>query len=492
MTATKPGKRNHESTSMSSPNKSGSSKKISRADSGKGTQQKSLNSFFKTSGSDAKKASQATGDGVAAVCKRKGSLIQWREFEQTWLGTFKSPEPATKFAAFDLDGTLINVKGNWVHPKSANDWRFYHKQVPAVLRRMYDQGYKIVIISNQNGLRQIKGAPKLTKRSVEYLDKIDQIARLLDIPFTILTALDKNYMRKPSPGMWFMAEMDNGGLEVDRVNSFFVGDAAGRPAGWRPGVAEDFSDSDLAFARNAGVPFYTPEEVFNDAVFAKEEPLPLPEPQQLSISRFHPSSLVIDNGSLSDLVAELETEVILAQKESKGILVILVGPPASGKSTFSGNQLGPLGFEQFAMDAKTRKKCEAAVKEALVAGRYVVVDNTNPDETTRGSFVKIAAAAGARSIAVVFGCETRELANHNNVYRSQLLQARYLSKPYDSKQLHLIPTNFSPVPPVAFHTFFKRLTMPNESEGFSKIFQHVFVPSFLRLPSDEALWNQYY
>ncbi|KAJ1812239.1 DNA kinase/phosphatase Pnk1, partial [Coemansia sp. RSA 2598] len=486
------------SSSASSPS-SGSSKKISQSNSSKGAQQKSLDSFFKAggSGSDTKvKASKAddTGDAmVAAVTKRKSSLIEWREFEQTWVGTFKSPEPATKFAAFDLDGTLINVKGNWIHPKNANDWRFYHKHVPALLRRMYGQGYKIVIISNQNGLRQNKGARELTKRSVEYLDKVDQVARELDIPFTILVALDKNYMRKPSPGMWFMAEMDNGGLDVDRESSFFVGDAAGRPAGWRPGVAKDFSDSDLAFARNAGVPFYTPEEVFNDGIFAREQPLPLPEPQAWPIGRFHPSSIVSDHGPFDDLVAELETEVVQAQKESKGVLVVLVGPPASGKSTFSSTHLRPIGFERITMDdLKTRKKCESAVRDALAAGRCAVVDNTNPDEAARSGFVKIAADAGARSIAVVFGCESRDLASHNNVYRSQLHQARYLTKPYGEKRLHLIPSNFSAVPAVAYHSFFKRLAMPSESEGFSRVFQHVFVPRFIKSPADEVLWNQYY
>ncbi|KAJ2233686.1 DNA kinase/phosphatase Pnk1 [Coemansia sp. RSA 485] len=501
MTATGNNNKRKDGSAFSSPS-SGSNKKLSRADSSKGAQQKSLDSFFKPGGGDkkgkaARKAASTdtiAADTVAAVTKRKGSLLEWREFELTWIGTYRSPEPATKFAAFDLDSTLINVKGSWKYPRNANDWRFFHKQVPSVLRRMYDQGYKIVIMSNQNGLRQTKGAKELTKRAVEYLEKIDQIARQLDFPFTILTALDKNYMRKPAPGMWFMAEMDNCDLEVDRESSFYVGDAAGRPAGWRPGAVEDFSDSDLAFALNAGVSFYTPEEVFNAEIVAKEEPLPLPAPREWPISRFHPASIVKDQDSLNDLIAELENEVVLAQKANIGILVILVGPPASGKSTFSGTHLRPLGFEQVTMDVlKTRKKCDAAVKDALTAGRFVVVDNTSPDETARGSFIKIAADAGARSIAVVFDREkTRDLANHNNVYRSLLHQARYLTKPYDEKKLHLIPSNFNPVPPVAFHTFFKRLTMPSESEGFSRIFRHVFVPVFPKPPSDEALWNQYY
>ena len=41
---------------------------------------------------------------------------------------------------------------------------------------------------------------------------------------------------------------------VNYDESFYVGDAAGRK--------KDFSDSDLKFAENIGITFYTPEEYF--------------------------------------------------------------------------------------------------------------------------------------------------------------------------------------------------------------------------------------
>lgn len=43
-------------------------------------------------------------------------------------------------------------------------------------------------------------------------------------------------------------------------NSFYCGDAAGRPkTDLKP---KDFSDSDLKFAREIGVKFHTPESLF--------------------------------------------------------------------------------------------------------------------------------------------------------------------------------------------------------------------------------------
>ncbi|KAJ1719202.1 DNA kinase/phosphatase Pnk1 [Coemansia erecta] len=481
MTAAKPGKRKGSDASISAPS-SPNNKKNSR----KSAQQTSLGSFFRPKNADADSAVEFKPSLTPF------SLIEWREFESTWIGTFKAPEPSTKFAAFDLDKTLINVRGNWKFPKGADDWRFFHPQVPQVLQRMYNQGYKIVIISNQAGLRPAKGSTELTKTAKEYRLKIENIAKQFDFPFTILAATGRNYMRKPSPGMWFMAEMDNGGVEVDREASFFVGDAAGRPAGWKQGALEDFSDSDLAFALNAGVPFYTPEEIFSEDICSKEQPLPLAAPNVWPISRFHSKALAIDHDGHNELLQSIEQLAELAQSQAKGMLVVLVGPPASGKSTFANAHLSKLGFERANMDTlKTRKKCMDAVELALENSKLIVVDNTNPDVASRSSFLHIASKAGVSCVAVVFENSTRDLTSHNNLYRSQLHQARYMAGPMESKKLHLIPSIWEGVPAVAFNTYFKRFVAPSEEEGFAKIFRHVFVPGF-HPPSDEALWHQYY
>lgn len=58
--------------------------------------------------------------------------------------------------------------------------------------------------------------------------------------------------------MWELFLQRNGPVDLDQ--SFYVGDAAGRPAdGIHP---KDFSCSDRKFASNVGIKFYTPEEYF--------------------------------------------------------------------------------------------------------------------------------------------------------------------------------------------------------------------------------------
>ncbi|KAJ2302333.1 DNA kinase/phosphatase Pnk1, partial [Coemansia sp. Cherry 401B] len=253
---------------------------------GKGAQQQSLGAFFSV------KKSKASSNVAANAAK-----VQWREVGGTWIGKWGDPAPSAKFAAFDFDYTLVCVKGRGRFPRNSDDWRFFHAEVPQVLRRMHQQGYRIVIISNQNGLKPGKKDVGMSKKAVEYREKIAKVAKQLDVPFTILAAIAKDYMRKPSPGMWRLAELDNGGIAVDASSSFYVGDAAGRPAGWKPGVEADFSDSDLAFALNAGVSFYTPEEVFTEEICAKAEPLPLPAARTWTANRFTPKLLTPDHDS---------------------------------------------------------------------------------------------------------------------------------------------------------------------------------------------------
>lgn len=118
--------------------------------------------------------------------------------------------------------------------------------------------YAIVFISNQ------AGAPKQQQK---FKDKVPLIGETLKVPFHLFAAFERDQFRKPAPGMWDLYVEDyNEGIAVgesprllkvaeklivsqDYEQSFFVGDAAGRPAG--PGRRADHGDSDRsAFSRN--------------------------------------------------------------------------------------------------------------------------------------------------------------------------------------------------------------------------------------------------
>ena len=72
-------------------------------------------------------------------------------------------------------------------------------------------------------------------------------------------------------------------------------------------------------------------------------------------------------------------------------LIIMAGPPASGKSTLSTRYLVPKGYVRVNRDTLgTAKKCLDATKEALKSGKSVVVDNTNPSKAARAEYIDVA------------------------------------------------------------------------------------------------------
>ena len=108
------------------------------------------------------------------------------------------------------------------------------------------QRYQIVIFSNQFNL------DKKPNKYADFISKISEIKKLFNDKIDIVVSIRKDEYRKPNISMWDFYTKDR---NVDYKKSFYVGDAAGRK--------NDFSDSDLKFAENIGIKFYTPEEFFS-------------------------------------------------------------------------------------------------------------------------------------------------------------------------------------------------------------------------------------
>lgn len=76
-------------------------------------------------------------------------------------------------------------------------------------------------------------------------------------------------------------------------------------------------------------------------------------------------------------------------------LVIMVGPPASGKSSFAKDTLVSHGYMWINRDTlNTPAKCLRATEEAMKAGKNVVIDNTNPSRSARADYIDLAKEEG--------------------------------------------------------------------------------------------------
>ncbi|KAL0972774.1 hypothetical protein UPYG_G00194590 [Umbra pygmaea] len=379
------------------------------------------------------------------------SQSHWQQVGNLMLYTAAGVTGSSKIAGFDIDGCIITTKSGKVFPTSTDDWRILFPEIQPRLASLLKKGYKVVFFTNQLGISRGKLRPE------DFKSKVENILKTLQLPVQVFVASGPGIYRKPVMGMWeHLTEKANGGVAVDKSQSLFVGDAAGRPVNWAPGKKKkDFSCGDRLFALNIGLQFHTPEEFFLGWKCAPFS-LPLFDPRTLDSS-----ACLYDPPNAS--LTSTKQEVIVA-----------VGYPASGKSTFFHTHVVPKGYVYVNRDTMgSWQNCVSACERALKEGRSVVVDNTNPDIESRKRYLDV-----SQSLSVPCRCfnfsASLEQARHNNRFREMA--------PSSSKHLK--------VNDMVFHSYKKKFVAPSLSEGFSEILQIHFVPNFTDSQS-EALFRQF-
>jgi len=361
-------------------------------------------------------------------------------------------EASHKIAGFDMDGTLIETKSGNTHPKDRSDWKWWSPAVKITLQKLINRGFKIVIFTNQGGIKKNAG------KGTQLRGKIIDICQDFGYPIQVLMAEDKDVNRKPQTTMWdLMVNHLNGGVPVDLDSSFYIGDAAGRPAQWKPGLGKDFSCSDRKFAANVGINFQTPEEFFDGEAQAEFDWGGINPAQILETAK----SVKPFKGTLADLVPGHQE------------MVVMVGMPASGKSSFSKKYLVSQGYEWVNRDTlKTPEKCLKVAGTALENGKCVVIDNTNPDKASRAKYISLARKHNVPCRCFVM-TTPRVLAEHLNAYRVTL----------SGGKTHLIPG-------VAYNVFEGKFEEPKTNEGFEEIMKINFTADF-RNEAEKKLFKQW-
>ena len=131
--------------------------------------------------------------------------------------------------------------------------------------------------------------------------------------------------------------------------------------------------------------------------------------------------------------------------------VILVGLPASGKSTFFRERFAGthdhVSKDLLRNNRQPQRRQEQLIAESLASGRSVVVDNTNPGVAARAPLIAIARKHGADVVGYFFVTEAGDALRRN---RARAGRER--------------------VPDVAIFTVRKRLEPPTMAEGFDRLF----------------------
>uniref|UniRef100_A0AAY4CBA1 Polynucleotide kinase 3'-phosphatase n=1 Tax=Denticeps clupeoides TaxID=299321 RepID=A0AAY4CBA1_9TELE len=323
-------------------------------------------------------------------------------------------------AGFDIDGCIITTKSGKVFPTSPDDWRILYPEIQPRLASLLKKGYKVVFFTNQMGISRGKLRPEVFK------SKVEDILQTLQLPVQVFVATGPGIYRKPVIGMWqHLCEKANAGVTVDQSESFYVGDAAGRPVNWAPGKKKkDFSCSDR-------------------------------------LRKLDSMARLCDPPTAS--LTSTSQEIIVA-----------VGFPGSGKSTFFQTHIVPKGYEYVNRDTLgSWQNCVKACERGLKEGRSIAVDNTNPDPESRKRYIDISKSAGVPCRCFNF-MASMELAKHNNRFREMA--------PSNAKHV--------PVNDMIFHSYKNKFVTPTLSEGFSEILQIHFVPNFADSQL-EALYRQF-
>lgn len=131
--------------------------------------------------------------------------------------------------------------------------------------------------------------------------------------------------------------------------------------------------------------------------------------------------------------------------------MILIGLPASGKTTFYRERFAGthdhVSKDLMRNTHHPERRQRQLIAESLGGGRSVVVDNTNATMAIRAALIGDARAHGARVIGYFFPTETADALGRN---RSREGRER--------------------VPDVAIFTVRKRLQPPRREEGFDELY----------------------
>ncbi|EFA83935.1 SAP DNA-binding domain-containing protein [Heterostelium album PN500] len=337
-----------------------------------------------------------------------------------------------KIAAFDMDDTLISTLSGKKFPTSKSDWKFWDETVPDKLRSLHSNGYQVVIITNQGAI----GNNPL--KFIEITTKIQDICNNIGIPTVAIAATTADgLLRKPNPFMWdfLVSQLCSANITINKEQSFYVGDAAGRPVNWKPGKKADFASSDKGFAMAAGIKFLTPEEFF-----LGEAPV---------------SDSIMKNSKFSIPVAPTSGPLLAGADQTIAVtgiqeMALMVGWPASGKSTFSKNNFVTAGYAWVNRDTlKTPQMCLAFAEQQLKAGKSVVIDNTNPNKEARRPYIELARKYGIQVRCFMMKTD-RETSYHNNYHRERTQGVKH-------------------IPSIGYAMYNKQFEAPELLEGFKEI-----------------------
>ena len=248
--------------------------------------------------------------------------------------------------AFDFDDTLVKLHETTILPNVLDTLQ--------TLRETHD----IVIFSNQMGIS--KGKTSHDEVQSRFMESFSDIS--------VFYSTEDDMYRKPMTGMYDLFKTMTG-----QSMEYFCGDAAGRKG--------DFSISDLYFANNCKIQFKTPEEVFHG------QPIDVATKSLKSLCLYDDD--VWTEGKQTNVRDLSNVSAPDLELDIKGkIIIVMVGPQASGKSTMAKYlsdkyKMDVINNDTDRYQRNSKKKFNEYLKSDT---NGIIIDNTNPQSAKRNEW----------------------------------------------------------------------------------------------------------
>lgn len=149
------------------------------------------------------------GPTFKSLAKPPSSTWLWKTHKSLIYGFSNSSiKSSQKIALFDMDGTLIINRT----ARKATDWEFLFPCIPQKLRDLSNNGFRIVIASNQLGI----SLNLVSERDIQ--KKVEDFISKIGIEATVMLATKGDKFRKPEIGMWGFLENSLNTVPIDRAS----------------------------------------------------------------------------------------------------------------------------------------------------------------------------------------------------------------------------------------------------------------------------------
>ena len=325
-----------------------------------------------------------------------------------------------KLACFDLDGTLIKVKSGAKFATNINDWTPFSPTVKHILQTLA-KDHIIVIFTNQS------------KYTSEFQMKVNNIMSFYEInDYACYIATSHNYYRKPHVNMFEQFLRDHCIVNYDVDNSFYCGDAAGR-YNVKTNKNLDHSISDYYFAKNIGISFYTPEQFF-----INKYDVSIYDKKDIYYQNFELYLLDCVNINKSNLL-NMFTQIESFLQINNPKMIIMIGPPSSGKSTLSKTIIHKyVDYQiQYINQDSQKTQMKKYMADAIANNKNILIDNLNYDGNKRNQLIQ---SAPGYNVMYIYFDISKQLAMHLNQYRVAI-------------------TGCEEIPDIVYHMYYKNLSM---------------------------------